>query len=117
MSSAAILFGALRVKLSSKSQTGNSLDLFAQNSGQPCKLPSFICFYVSAFVSGAVTIGLAFIAELFGPLILQVALSIYGMVGGPLLGLFICAMFLPMVNEWVSLINLFIFGLYDAQSQ
>ena len=48
------------------------------------------------------TIGLAFVAELFGDLILQVALSIYGMIGGPLLGLFTCAMFIPMVNEWVS---------------
>ena len=55
-------------------------------------------------MSGAVTIGLAFAAELFGPLILQVALSIYGMVGGPLLGLFICAMFIPMVNSWVNMI-------------
>ena len=55
-------------------------------------------------MSGAVTIGLAFAAELFGPLILQVALSIYGMVGGPLLGLFICAMFIPIVNSWVNII-------------
>jgi hypothetical protein len=57
--------------------------------------------YSTAIISGGVTIGLAFIAELFGDLILQVALSIYGMIGGPLLGVFVCAMFIPMVNEWV----------------
>ena len=64
---------------------------------------SKVCLFLSAFISGGVTIGLAFLAELFGPLILQVALSIYGMVGGPLLGVFICALFLPMVNSWVSI--------------
>ena len=66
------------------------------------RFKSYLIF--SAIVSGGVTIGLAFLAELFGPLILQVALSIYGMVGGPLLGVFICAMFIPMVNSWVSIV-------------
>ncbi|XP_053402912.1 sodium-dependent multivitamin transporter-like [Mercenaria mercenaria] len=63
---------------------------------------------IIAFISGGVTIGLAFIAELFGDLILQVALSIYGMIGGPLLGLFVCAMFIPMVNEWGAVSGLIV---------
>ncbi len=51
---------------------------------------------------GGVTIGLAYLAPLMGPALLYIALSIFGMVGGPLLGLFTQAIFLPMVNEWVS---------------
>ncbi|XP_053402515.1 sodium-coupled monocarboxylate transporter 1-like [Mercenaria mercenaria] len=55
---------------------------------------------VFAICFGVVTVVLAFLAQFFGSLILQVALSIFGMVGGPLLGLFICALFFPVINSW-----------------
>lgn len=54
---------------------------------------------VVALVYGLVTIGLAFLSQYFGNLILQIALSIFGMVGGPLLALFVLAMFFPCVNS------------------
>ncbi|KAL3859662.1 hypothetical protein ACJMK2_009873 [Sinanodonta woodiana] len=60
---------------------------------------------VLAVIFGLITIGLAFLAQMFGKLILQVTLSIFGMVGGPLLGLIICAMFVPMVNHWGALVG------------
>ncbi len=56
---------------------------------------------------GAVTIGLAYLAPLMGPTLLYIALSIFGMVGGPLLGLFTQAIFFPMCNEWVCINNQF----------
>ncbi|XP_060579756.1 sodium-coupled monocarboxylate transporter 1-like [Ruditapes philippinarum] len=61
---------------------------------------STILSKVFAICFGVVTVVLAFLAQYFGSLILQVALSIFGMVGGPLLGLFVCALFFPIINSW-----------------
>ncbi|KRF98886.1 uncharacterized protein Dwil_GK27579 [Drosophila willistoni] len=47
---------------------------------------------------GAVCIGLAFLAGSFGGL-LQAALSIFGIIGGPLLGLFSLGMYVPKANQ------------------
>ncbi|XP_076449745.1 sodium-coupled monocarboxylate transporter 1-like [Babylonia areolata] len=54
----------------------------------------------SATFYGLVTIGLAYMAGVMGKTVLQIALSIFGMVGGPLMGLLLVGMFFPCVNCW-----------------
>ena len=59
-------------------------------------------FFVSAFLIGFVAIGLAFVASALGRGLIQFCLSIDGMCGGPLLGLFFCGMLLPFCNTKVG---------------
>jgi hypothetical protein len=64
----------------------------------------FICvlFIFAAMCYGLITVGVAYMAGGLGPRVLQITLSIFGMVGGPLLGLLTVGMFFPCVNSWVS---------------
>ncbi|KAK7498041.1 hypothetical protein BaRGS_00010629 [Batillaria attramentaria] len=55
---------------------------------------------VLALVYGLATIGLAYLAGILDSTILQIAISILGMVGGPLLGLLIVGIFFPCINSW-----------------
>ncbi|OWF39948.1 sodium-coupled monocarboxylate transporter 1-like [Mizuhopecten yessoensis] len=49
-------------------------------------------------VGGLVVIGFAFLSSLLGSTVLQIMISVLGMAGGPLLGLFLMGMFFPCVN-------------------
>ncbi|XP_059830168.1 solute carrier family 5 member 6a isoform X4 [Hypanus sabinus] len=51
-----------------------------------------------AFGYGILCLGMSYIASLMGS-VLQAALSIFGMIGGPLLGTFCLGMFFPMANS------------------
>lgn len=54
---------------------------------------------ILVFVFGVICLGLTYIASLLGG-VLQAALSLFGMIGGPLLGLFILGMMFPWSNKW-----------------
>ncbi|XP_051876564.1 solute carrier family 5 member 6a [Pristis pectinata] len=61
---------------------------------------------------GLLCLGMAYIASLMGS-VLQAALSIFGMIGGPLLGTFCLGMFFPMANS-VGAISGLVAGLIMA---
>lgn len=56
---------------------------------------------VAVLVFGVVTICLGLVAKYFGALILQIALSIFGFIGGPLTATLALGLFFPFVNPKV----------------
>ncbi|XP_007088963.2 sodium-dependent multivitamin transporter isoform X1 [Panthera tigris] len=60
---------------------------------------------ILAFGYGLLCLGMAYISSQMGP-VLQAALSIFGMVGGPLLGLFCLGMFFPCANPPGAIVGL-----------
>jgi sodium-coupled monocarboxylate transporter 8/12 len=56
----------------------------------------------TALVFGAVCLALTYVASQLGN-VLQAALSLFGMIAGPLLGLFTLGMVFPWANKWVRL--------------
>lgn len=65
-----------------------------------------LMIYFAAVFFGVLTIALSFAAQYFGALVLQVAISVFGMVGSPLAGLLSVGMLVPCVNSWVRKDNL-----------
>ncbi|OWF49417.1 Sodium-coupled monocarboxylate transporter 2 [Mizuhopecten yessoensis] len=64
---------------------------------------------ILALVFGVICLGLTYVAYFLGG-VLQATLSLYGMIGGPLLGLFILGMMFPWANKWGAYAGL-LFGL------
>ncbi|BFZ03071.1 hypothetical protein BsWGS_06110 [Bradybaena similaris] len=61
---------------------------------------------VLALMFGLICLGMTYVASLLGN-ILQAALSLFGMIGGPLLGVFSLGMFFPWANKWGAYSGLF----------
>ncbi|KAM6202314.1 sodium-dependent multivitamin transporter-like [Rhynchocyon petersi] len=61
---------------------------------------------ILAFGYGLLCLGMAYISSQMGP-VLQAAFSIFGMIGGPLLGLFCLGMFFPCANPIGAIVGLF----------
>ncbi|XP_067673778.1 sodium-dependent multivitamin transporter-like [Haliotis asinina] len=77
---------------------------------------------IIALVLGVLCLGLTYVASVLGS-VLQAALSLFGMIGGPLLGVFTLGMVFPWANKWgagiglaTSLIMMFWIGI-GAQVQ
>ncbi|XP_045150085.1 sodium-dependent multivitamin transporter isoform X1 [Echinops telfairi] len=60
---------------------------------------------ILAFCYGLLCLGMAYVSSQMGP-VLQAAISIFGMVGGPLLGLFCLGMFFPCANPLGAIVGL-----------
>lgn len=58
---------------------------------------------LTSVIYGIVCIAIAFGAEYFGT-ILQASLTIFSVVGGPILGLFTLGMFFPFANQTVRIV-------------
>ncbi|CAG5120028.1 unnamed protein product [Candidula unifasciata] len=61
---------------------------------------SSVATVILAIIFGAITIGLAYLAKLLGKTVLTITFGIFGIVGGPLLGLIMSGMFIPFMNSW-----------------
>ncbi|XP_064627909.1 sodium-coupled monocarboxylate transporter 1-like isoform X2 [Lineus longissimus] len=55
---------------------------------------------ILAITLGVVIIALAFLSIVMPSTLVQIAMSIFGMLGGPILAIFTVGMFLPFVNSW-----------------
>lgn len=101
--------GIFSGSLSSVSSTLNSLSavtledyfkpLYLRYKKTPWKASSATVSKIIAFVYGLVCIGGAFLAQFLGG-ILQASLVLFGVVGGPLLGLFTLGMATEIANQW-----------------
>lgn len=67
-----------------------------------------------ALVYGFVFVGLAFLAQFLGG-VLQAALTIFGVVGGPLLGLFTLGMFTVIANQKVKQTQIIWFDIFPFE--
>lgn len=61
-----------------------------------------IFLFQTALTFGLVTVAMAYVTGTMDQTLVQITFMSFGMTGGPLLGLFLLAMFCPCANAWVS---------------
>ncbi|BFZ19299.1 hypothetical protein BsWGS_22338 [Bradybaena similaris] len=66
----------------------------------PSQTVSSIATVALAIMFGSLTISLAYLASLLGHTAIMIAFSVFGIVGGPLLGLVTGGIFIPCMNSW-----------------
>ncbi|EDO40313.1 predicted protein, partial [Nematostella vectensis] len=72
------------------------------NDGDQAKICKFV-----AVAFGAIVTGGAFVVKFVGTLVLQLAYSIFGICGGPLLGIFLLGMFIRRANSKGAYVGVF----------
>lgn len=70
------------------------------------KRATLLITIILGFFYGLLTIGLAYLADILGKTALTISFSVFGMVGGPLLGVIMNGIFLPFTNSWGAGIGL-----------
>lgn len=73
--------------------------------------PSAFVSKILALFFGFVCIGIAFLAQYVDG-ILQASLTVFGVVGGPLFGLFTLGMFVPAGNQRVNILFMLMYLIY-----
>ncbi|VUZ44058.1 unnamed protein product [Hymenolepis diminuta] len=77
---------------------------FYKGSGLRRKTVTFIARFI-AIVFGLLIIGLAFLLHVVPAGVLEMAFSIFGAIGGPILTVFTLGMICPFVNKWGGLVG------------
>ncbi|KAH9515509.1 hypothetical protein Btru_011200 [Bulinus truncatus] len=67
---------------------------------KPSKRASTLATIIMSIIFGCVTIALTYGADFIGNTAVQISFGIFGMVGGPLLGLIMSGIFFPFINCW-----------------
>lgn len=82
----------------------NVYKLVTKNSLEISNINSALISKILATIYGALCIGVAFLTQNMTG-VLQISLTIFGVVGGPLLGVFSLGMFTQVANQWGALIG------------
>ncbi|GFN74484.1 sodium-coupled monocarboxylate transporter [Plakobranchus ocellatus] len=74
--------------------------IYKHKSIELTKRASTLITVVLGLLYGGLTIILAYLADVLGKTALSISFSVFGMVGGPLLGLIMNGIFIPWINSW-----------------
>jgi sodium-coupled monocarboxylate transporter 8/12 len=73
--------------------------------------------WFEAFVFGVATVGIAYLCQYLGSSMLQISLSLFGLLGGPLFGVIVLGMFCKFANAKVIELFRILLKTYFAKYQ